>query len=117
MYLIGLWQRPLLPHCRSRREQCPVIVWEDSQEVDLVVLFNTDLIISLYLVTTLVAIVSFFTISSFAIIAVSSSVLTSLASDFLIGGTPTITTTDTTDILITPLTTILPYMITAIGTG
>jgi len=42
-----------------------------------VVLFNTDLIISLYLITTLVAIVSFFTISSFAITAVSSSVLTS----------------------------------------
>src|ERR1700732_3265941 len=113
MYLIGLWRRPLLPHCRSRREPCPVIVWGDSQEVDLVVLFNTDLIISLYLVTTLVAIVSFSTISSFAITAVSSSVLTSLASDFLIGGTPTITTTDTTDILITTsLTTLLPYMLT-----
>ena len=62
------------------------------------VLFNTDLIINLDLVTTLVAIVSVYTTSSFASTAVSSSVLTSLASDFLIGGTPT-TTTSTTDIL------------------
>ena len=81
------------------------------------VLFNTDLIINLDLVTTLVAIVSLYTTNSFASIAVSSSVLTSPASDFHNGGIPTTTTTDTMDILtITLLTTILPYTITGIGT-
>ena len=56
-------------------------------------------------------------IATFAITAVSSSVLTSPASDFLIGGIPTTTTTDTMDILtIMLLTTILPYTITGIGT-
>jgi Amidase len=105
-----------LPQCRSRREPCPVIVWEDSQEVDLMVLFNMDLIISLELVTTLVTIVSLHTTKFFASTAVSSSVLTSLASGFLISGTLT-TTTATTDIhTITSLTTIHPYTITGIGT-
>jgi hypothetical protein len=55
-------------------------------------------------------------IATFAITAVSSSVLTSVASDFLIGGTPT-TTTDTMDLLtMTPLTTMRPSTITGIGT-
>src|SRR6516165_6285909 len=36
MFFIGLRQRPLLPHCRSRLEPCLVMVWEDSREVDLV---------------------------------------------------------------------------------
>ena len=81
------------------------------------VLFNTDLIINLDLVTTLVAIVSLYTTNSFASIAVSSSVLTSLASDFLIGGTLTTTIMGTTDIRTrTALTTIRPYTITGIGT-
>jgi hypothetical protein len=56
-------------------------------------------------------------IATFAITAVSSSVLTSVASDFLIGGTLTTTTTDTMDILtMTSLTTMRPYTITGIGT-
>src|SRR5580704_16616876 len=62
-------------------------------------------------------VVSVDAIATFAITAVSSSVLTSLASDFLIGGTPTTTTTETTHILtITPLTTIRRHTITGIGT-
>jgi hypothetical protein len=65
----------------------------------------------------LVTVVSVDAIATFAITAVSSSVLTSVASDFLIGGTPTTTTTDTMDILtMTPLTTMRPYTITGIGT-
>src|SRR6516225_5877668 len=32
MFFIGLRQRSLLPHCRSRREPCLVMVWEDSPE-------------------------------------------------------------------------------------
>lgn len=65
----------------------------------------------------LVTVVSVDAIATFAITAVSSSVLTSVASDFLIGGTPTTTTTDTMDILTrTPLTTMRPYTIIDIGT-
>src|SRR6202162_4981987 len=65
----------------------------------------------------LVTVVSVDAIATFAITAVSSSVLTSVASDFLMGGTPTTTTTDTMDILtMTPLTTMRPYTITGIGT-
>jgi hypothetical protein len=64
----------------------------------------------------LVTLVSVDAIATFAITAVSSSVSTSAASDFLFGGTPTITTTDTMDILtMTPLTTMRPYTITGIG--
>jgi hypothetical protein len=63
------------------------------------------------------AVVSVDAIATFAIIAVSSSVLTSVASDSLFGGTPTTTTTDTMDILtMTPLTKMRPYTITGIGT-
>ena len=65
----------------------------------------------------LVTVVSVDAIATFAITAVSSSVLTSVASDFLIGGTLATTTTDTMDILtMTPLTTVRPYTITGIGT-
>jgi len=65
----------------------------------------------------LVTVVSVDAIATFAITAVSSSVLTSVASDFLIGGTLTTTTTDTMDILtMTSLTTMRPYTITGIGT-
>ena len=65
----------------------------------------------------LVTVVSVDAIATFAITAVSSSVLTSLASDFLIGGTPTTTIMETTDIRTrTALTTMRPYTITGIGT-
>ena len=65
----------------------------------------------------LVTVVSVDAIATFAITAVSSSVLTSLASDFLIGGTPTTTIMGTTDIRTrAALTTIRPYTITGIGT-
>jgi hypothetical protein len=65
----------------------------------------------------LVTVVSVDAIATFAITAVSSSVLTSVASDFLIGGTLATTTTDTMDILtMTSLTTMRPYTITGIGT-
>jgi hypothetical protein len=65
----------------------------------------------------LVTVVSVDAIATFAITAVSSSVLTSLASDFLIGGTLTTTIMGTTDIRTrTALTTMRPYTITGIGT-
>jgi hypothetical protein len=65
----------------------------------------------------LVTVVSVDAIATFAITAVSSSVLTSVASDFLIGGTLTTTIMGTTDIRTrSALTTIRPYTITGIGT-
>jgi hypothetical protein len=51
-------QRPLpLGYRLPRREPCPATVAEDSQEVDLMVLLDTDLVIRLDLVTILLIIV------------------------------------------------------------
>jgi len=96
-------------------------------------LFNTELLINLHPVTIFVTIVlptvvsliivslitdSLTTIGttfSFVITAISSSLLTSLRSDFLIGGTPTHTTT-TDALTITVLMNTPRYTITGTGT-
>ena len=80
------------------------MVAEDSQEVDLTVLLDTDLVIQLNLVTILVTIVLLTIISvivdsltttgttiSFTITTGSSSDSISRRLDFLIGGAPTTT--------------------------
>jgi hypothetical protein len=90
---------------------------EDSQEVDLIALLDTDLVISLDLdpITIFVSLVAVslattVTTISFVITTVSSSALTLSRLDFRIGGIPI------TTLMITPITTTRPYKITGIGT-
>src|SRR6516165_10555288 len=100
MFFIGLRQRSLLPHCRSRREPCLVMVWEDSPEAgdlweadlvdsseaddlweaDLVVLWDPGLV-GLDFVPT---IVSLTTVSLTTVDSLTTVSLTTIGSSFII---------------------------------